>query len=337
VSYPTLYGHETMVEFLRKRLVNQRHRHAYLISGVPQIGKTTLAHRFAAALQCEHDDIEARPCGVCSSCRLLLGGNHPDLLTARPDEKTGAIKIDSVRELMRSIALKPYNSPYRVAILEHFDNAQDRAQDALLKTLEEPPPHVVLLLLASSPKAVLSTINSRCQSLPLRPLPLNTVKRALIDSGADEQQATLLAQLSAGRIGWALDALHQPQLLEHRTQILGALEGTLKGRLGERFQLAEELARYDKVELRLILEIWQTYLRDLALLAHRGPVIPCNLDRMPILEELVQHISPDAALKALSVTHYFLENTLYTNANVRLALEVMLMDYPNPSGVRVRH
>ena len=335
MSYPKLYGHETIVEFLRKRLVNNRHRHAYLISGVPQIGKMALAQRFAATLQCEHEEMGERPCGVCASCHLLLGGNHPDLIIARADEKTGAIKIDAIRELMRTIALKPYSSPYRVAILENFDNAQDRAQDALLKTLEEPPPHVVLLLLVSSPKSVLSTITSRCQSLPLRPLPLETVKQALMDSGADDQHAALLAQLSAGRIGWALGALHQPETLEHRTQILEALENALKGRLAERFQLAEELAKYDKVELRLMLDIWQTYLRDLVLLAHRSPVLPCNLDRMPVLEELVQQISPDAALKALQATHYLLEDTLYTNANVRLALEVMLMDYPvTPGKVR---
>lgn len=336
MSYPKLYGHETIVEFLRKRLINKRHRHAYLISGVPQIGKMALAQRFAATLQCEHADLGERPCGVCSSCHLLLGGNHPDMITARPDEKTGAIKIDAVRDLMRTIALKPYSSPYRVAILENFDNAQDRAQDALLKTLEEPPPHVVLLLLVSSPKGVLSTITSRCQSLPLRPLPLETVKQALRDYGAEEQHAALLAQLSAGRIGWALNAFHQPETLDHRTQILEALENALQGRLAERFQLAEELARYDKVELRMILEIWQTYLRDLVLLSHQSAVLPCNLDRMAVLESLVRQISPESALKALRATNYLLEDTLYTNANVRLALEVMLMDYPTQPGAKAR-
>jgi DNA polymerase-3 subunit delta' len=258
------------------------------------------------------------------------------MLTARPDEKTGAIKIDAVRELMRTIALKPYSSPYRVTILENFDNAQDRAQDALLKTLEEPPPHAVLILLVSSPKGVLSTITSRCQSLPLRPLPLDTVKQALLDSGAGDDQAALLAQLSAGRIGWALQALHHPEILTHRTQILDVLDNTLRGRLTQRFQLAEELAKYDKVELRLILEIWQTYLRDLALLTQRSAVTPCNLDRLPMLEEFANQISAEAALKALRTTHFLLEDTLYTNANVRLALEVMMLDYPAPPGVRVK-
>jgi DNA polymerase-3 subunit delta' len=318
-------------------MVNKRHRHAYLISGVPQIGKMALALRFAAALQCEHEDVEQRPCGVCTSCHLLLGGNHPDLLTARADEKTGAIKIDAVRELMRAIALKPYSSPYRVAILENFDNAQDRAQDALLKTLEEPPPHAVLILLVSSPKGVLSTITSRCQTLPLRPLPIDTVKQALLTYGAEEEQAALLAQLSAGRIGWALEALHQPQVLENRMQILTALEEALSGRLAQRFKLAEDLARYDKVELRLVLEIWQTYLRDLVLLTHQSPVMPCNLDRLSVLNDLTERINADQALKALRATNFLLEDTLYTNANVRLALEVMLMDYPASKSGHTRH
>lgn len=326
-----LYGHRWAVDFVRQSMAHGRTRHAYLITGTPQIGKSRLAHLFAMALNCESDEIAARPCFACPSCKRLVSGNHPDLIYAENDPRSGAIKIASVREVIRLLALKPFASRYRVALFYDFDFALGPAQDALLKTLEEPPPSAVLIIVARAPQNLLSTITSRCQQIPLRPLPTEEVHAALLAEGADEAQADLLARLSSGRIGWALSALHQPELLQKRSENLDMLREIVEGSRALRFEKAQELdtlAGKEKLVLREILETWQTYWRDLLLLALRSPIKPCNVDRLVELQQLVQRIRPEEAEQALRATRTMIEEVLPTNASPRLALEVLFLDYP---------
>jgi DNA polymerase-3 subunit delta' len=324
-------GHDWAVDFLRRSMQHRRNRHAYLITGSANIGKNQLAHMFAMALNCTHEDEDARPCGQCRSCRLTYSGNHPDMLYSTLDEKSGQLKIDTIREMMRLLALKPFDSRYRIALFNDFDHAAPRAQDALLKTLEEPPAHAVLILIAESPDLIMPTITSRCQVVPLRPLPSETVKNFLQMHGAEAERATLLARLSGGRIGWALDALHNEQTMADREEALNLLEEVVRGNRVKRFEIAERLdnvARKDKLAIRDLLEIWQTYWRDVLLLAQQTPVKPCNIDRRVQIEQLVQRIQVEDALKALQATRTLLTGTLKTNASVRLALEVLFLDYP---------
>jgi DNA polymerase-3 subunit delta' len=324
-------GHDWAVNFLRASLRHGRVRHAYLITGSHNIGKSTLAHAFAAALNCTHEDEARRPCGECSSCKRLRSGNHPDVLYTVQDERSGALRIDTLRALMRDLALKPFSSRYRVAILHDFDHAQPRAQDALLKTLEEPASHAVLLVLAQGLENVLPTIRSRCQWLPLRPVPTEQVRLALVGRGASPEQATLLARLSSGRIGWAIAALENPVVLEERDHILNMLGEAVRGCRAVRFGIADTLKREaekDRDALRYLLEIWQTFWRDVLLLAQHSPVKPCNTDRVVEMQQWVQRIQPRDAQRALLATRRLLYTTLATNANVLLALETMLLDYP---------
>ncbi len=326
-----VWGHDWAVDFLRKSMAHGRNRHAYLITGTSSIGKNQLAHAFAMALNCTHEDPAQHPCGECRSCRLIYSGNHPDMLYSRTDEKSGQLKIDAIREVTRLLALKPFDSRYRVAIFDDFDAAQPRAQDALLKTLEEPPGHAVLILLAQSTERVMTTITSRCQVVPLRPVASETVQRVLEMHGADEERATLLARLSSGRVGWALNALRDDVVMQERDDMLDMLENVISSSRAGRFAIAEDLdklARKDKGAIRTLLETWQTYWRDVLLLAQGSPVKPCNSDRHVQMQQLVQRIQPEDALHALQATRRTLNETLKTNASVRLALEVLFLDYP---------
>lgn len=326
-----VWGHDWAVEFLRKSMAHGRNRHAYLITGTSSIGKNQLAHAFAMALNCTHEDPAQHPCGECRSCRLIYSGNHPDMLYSETDAKSGQLKIDTIRDVMRLLALKPFDSRYRVAIFDDFDAAQPRAQDALLKTLEEPAPHAVLILLAQSTERVMSTITSRCQIVPLRPVPQETVQNFLQMHGAEEDRANLLARLSNGRIGWALNALREDVVMQEREDMLAMLENILSSNRAGRFAIAEDmdkLARKDKGAVRNLLETWQTYWRDVLLLAEGSPVKPCNSDRHVQIQQIVQRIQPEDALRALKATRSTLNETLKTNASVRLALEVLFLDYP---------
>ncbi len=322
-----VYGHDWAVEHLRKALANGRVRHAYLIVGTESIGKETLARAFAMTLNCTHEDEAARPCGVCRSCKLIASGNHPDMMYSELDSGTGALKIEEIRSVTQRIALKPYEARYRIAIFRDFDHARPQAQDALLKTLEEPPPQALLLVLAPSTESLLSTITSRSQVLNLRPVSMDGVREALIQHhGAAPDQADLLARLSGGRIGWAIRALQDPSILEQRTSALDILEELVGMTRAKRFDLAEGLSK-DKLSLYPLLELWQTYWRDVLLIVQGAGDTPANIDRRETIQRLAEMLTLDEALNALKATRTLLDS-LTTNLNLRLALEVMFLDYP---------
>lgn len=327
IQHWRVYGHDWAVEQFQRSLIHQRIRHAYLIVGAESVGKETLARTFAMALNCLHDDVLQRPCFECRICRQILSGNHADVLYSQSDPNSGILRIEEVRLMTGRIALKPFDARYRVAIFRDFDNAQPRAQDALLKTLEEPPPHAVLVLLARSQEPILSTITSRSQMIHLRPANAHDIHHTLTSIyAADDVHAELLARLSGGRVGWAIRSLEDEAALEQRSAALDLLEDILsKSRVG-RFALAEDLSK-DKLALIPLLELWQSYWRDLLLLVTDCGVDLMHTDRTAHLSRLAAQVSEAETLTALRATQTLL-STLKTNANVRLALEVMLLDYP---------
>ncbi|MFQ3567970.1 MAG: DNA polymerase III subunit [Aggregatilineales bacterium] len=320
-------GHDWAVDHLRRGMANRRVRHAYLFLGPESIGKLTLARAFAAALNCAHDDLQHRPCGACSACQRIASGNHPDVIYAQPDPATGTLKIEEVRSITARIALKPFEARFRIAILPSFERAQPRAQDALLKTLEEPPPHAILILTAPSSEPILPTIISRSQVLRLRPLPPDLVATILeARFGADRETALLLGRISGGRLGWAIEALTDPDRLLARREALDLLARLLFQNRTARFEEAEKLAR-EKAELTALLDLWQMFWRDALLMAAGAGMPIANIDRREELATLVERTTAAEILTALRATQAALA-ALNTNANARLAVEVMLLDYP---------
>ncbi len=254
-------GHDWAVDFLRNGLLNRRTRHAYLITGTRSVGKMTLARNFAMALNCQHENMSLRPCFQCKSCKGTLSGNNPDLIYSQVED-SGRLKIDEVRRITRLLALRPYASRYRVAIFDDFDMASPQSQDALLKTLEEPASYAVLILLAQSTDRILSTITSRSQIVPLRPVSLEVITQELMLQGASEDRADLIARLSSGRMGWALEALADEDVLAFRADMLDMLRDIIASNRVERLKISDQLSRKmgrDKPLLRYVLEIWQTY------------------------------------------------------------------------------
>ncbi|WP_119065341.1 DNA polymerase III subunit delta' [Aggregatilinea lenta] len=325
-QYWPVIGHEWAIEHLDRALRHNRMRHAYLITGPGHIGKTTLARAFAAALVCTG---EHAPCGECRACRLIAHSSHPDLTIIDSGEKGSVLKIEQVRDLQQVLSLRPYEARYRVAILRRFHEANPAAANALLKTLEEPTRDVVIILTAESTDALLPTIVSRCQPIQLRPLPLQTVRDALVERyDAPPEQAEMLARLSGGRIGWAIAALQAPEELELRQQAVVLLEQALQGKRRERFKLVEGMPG-DKGALLPLLDVWQGYWRDALLLASGSQAPITNYDHAEQLSALAQAIGTAAAHHALDATCRTIV-ALGKNANARLALEVLMLDYPTP-------
>jgi len=318
-------GHEWAVTLLRRSLVEGRIGHAYLITGSPQIGKTTLAQTFAKALNCSWPQVDERPCDACRSCRLVSDGNHPDVQIIEPD---GAyLKIGQVRALQRQVALSPVEGHWKVYILREMECATTEAANALLKTLEEPPSHAVLILTASEAETLLSTIVSRCQPIPLRPLSLQAVKQALVDRWqVPPERAVLLANLSGGRLGWAVEASRKPALLERRSQQLDALRELMTQGRAERFAYADKLSR-NPVVLRETLGLWLTWWRDLLLTTHGSAASLTHQDRNADLQQWAERLQPEQALQAVEAIRAAIQG-LDSHANPRLTAEVLMLNLP---------
>ncbi len=319
-------GHDWAVEFLQRALAHGRSRHAYLFIGTAGLGKRQLALAFVMAQNCEAGDA-ARPCQQCRSCQLIASERSPDIIFTRTSGNNETILIEEIRRVSTFFALHPYEMRHRIAILDNFERAAPNAQDALLKTLEEPPSYASLILLAREEGSILPTILSRCQQLRLRPSPPAKLAEQLITHcGSPPERASLLAQISGGRPGWAIRALRDPTLLAARDDALDTLAACLSQSRAERFVLAEHLAK-DKSAFAEILDWWLSYWRDITLLSRDGEWSPTHHDRISKLRFLAANLSWREIQRATSATRTLSER-LSLNLNLRLAIEVLLLAYP---------
>jgi DNA polymerase III subunit delta' len=319
-------GHAWAVDLLRQHVTRGEMRHAYLMTGPIGVGRRTLALRLAQALNCPQPVAPGEPCGVCRTCLQIEGMRHADLTVVQAEQEGGVLKIDQVREVLRTVSLKPFQSPYRIALFLRFHEANANAQNALLKTLEEPPGHALILLTADNAEQLLPTIVSRCEIIRLRPLPVDDVTNFLTAQDTDMEQARLLAHLSGGRPGIALNLLHDSSALAFREERLADFRTLMASSRRVKFAAAEKLAR-DRETLRRTLLIWSAYWRDVLLLSAGSDVPLTNIDRLTELQALAGQLSLAEARRAVSEIELGLER-LERNINPRLLLEVLLLDLP---------
>ncbi len=317
-------GHEWTVKLLERSLANGRTAHAYLLLGLPQVGKTTLALNFAQALNCLD---EGKPCGQCRSCLKIAHGNHPDVRVI--EAVNGTIKIDQIRAMQREVALSPHEGRWKVYIIRQMERATTEAANCLLKTLEEPPAQVILILTASDMDQLLPTIISRCQVLNLRPPSMLLVQKALEERWEiDSERARLLARLSVGRLGWAVRASEDEAILRKRERRLGEMIELMgQGRV-ERLRHAQHLSKSPE-GLREVLDLWLSWWRDLLLIKGDSSTEVTNVDREATLRSQARGYSLIQVwdfIEALRTAVWQLEH----NANTRLTLEVLMLSLPVP-------
>ena len=323
-------GHEWATELLAQAIRGGRPSHAYLFTGLSQVGKITLATAFAQALLCETG--EGAPCGgsvdPCRTCQRVAQGRYPDVQFIAAEKN--AIQIDQVRALQGDAAVAPLEGRRKVFIIREVERATLPAANALLKSLEEPPPQVILLLTATRRDQVLPTILSRCQLVGLRPLPLEQVQTALQARWhVDEERAALLARLSGGRLGWAVTAHTDPDLWQARAKYLDDLLAlTAEGHLG-RLAYAETLSRAG-ADVETALGLWATWWRDVLLVQHALGDEVLNLDRKA---QLLQQAGLFHVEQAENALHDLVQTArrIRANVNARLALDVLLLRLPKPA------
>ncbi len=318
MTFANIIDHDRQKEILRRALKNKRLAHAYLFEGPEGVGKKLVALALARALFCE----ESEGCGECAACRKVDHLNHPDLhlLTAEGPQ----IKIDQVRKLQHDISLRPLEAEVRICLIDGAESLNAAAANALLKTLEEPLPGTLLILLSAQPEMLIDTIRSRCQRLRFNRLSRSRLA-GILEHRLDlsGQEAQVLAALSNGSFQKAFGE-NRSLYLERRKELLRSLVSLSTGSIFPLFDLAQELAD-DKENLPEILDIIQSFYRDLLLLLHGRP--ENELVNIDLRETLYAQFRTERVpgllnkLEALDQARLHLQR----NVNRQLAMETMLM------------
>src|SRR5512141_1533078 len=284
-----LIGNEWAVDMLKKHVVNGTTRHAYLFAGPPGLGRRTLALRFAQALNCQTPVAAGIPCGTCRDCQQIAAMQHADLNVVQAEAEGGTLKVDQIREARRVLTLKPYQAKHRVALFLRFQEANDNAANALLKTLEEAPSYAVLILTADNPEQLLPTIVSRCEVLRLRPLKIEEVQKDLVNRGIESNRANLIAHISGGRPGYARRLVQDDLLLEKREERLNDMLAMLPATRVEKFKYADLLSK-DKDGMRQTILFWLSYWRDVMLRTAQAASPLVNVDRNVEIEDIADRM-----------------------------------------------
>lgn len=203
MDFKGIVGHEDIIRHFKSSIEMDKLSHAYIINGEVASGKKMLARAFAATLQCEQGG--ADPCNTCQSCKQAESGNHPDIITVT-HEKPNVISVDEIREqVLDSICIKPYKSRYKIYIIPDAQMMNTQAQNALLKTIEEPPEYGILLLLTSNLDKMLPTVLSRCLVLNTKPVRERDMLEYLHkEMGLTEDKAYFCLDFAQGNLGKAI-------------------------------------------------------------------------------------------------------------------------------------
>lgn len=218
-GFNDIIGHEKIIKHLRSAISLDMVSHAYILNGPEYSGKMMLAEAFAAALQCTGEG--ERPCMACRSCRQAADHNQPDIIYVQ-HEKPNTIGVDDIRtQINQDIGIKPYSSRYKVYIVDGAEKMNQQAQNALLKTIEEPPAYAVILLLTTNADSFLQTILSRCITLNLKAVREDVIRAYLMRNyQIPDYQADVCAAFAQGNVGKAIQLASSEDFHELKASVL---------------------------------------------------------------------------------------------------------------------
>lgn len=324
LSFNDCIGQSGVITHLTSAISEGKVSHAYLISGDEGSGKMMIAERFAAALQCT--GLGTRPCGSCIACMQSESHNHPDIVYVTHDRSM--IRVDDIRsQVIADIAIKPYSGQYKIYIIDDADKMNEQAQNALLKTLEEPPAYAVIILLAINTGAFLPTILSRCVQLTTHPVEQDVITSYLTaNARVPDYFARLCSAFSEGSIGKALRYASDEAFGHIRDDILRLVHDIGSMTRAEILDFCEMLG--DESHKALIpdyLSLLRLWYRDVLVFKSTG-----DLKRLLFAEE-ADDVRRDAGLRTYAGLNDILseldhtEQSLGYNIYLSSAMELLLL------------
>lgn len=322
-KFQDIVGQEQIKEHFGNALSTGKVSHAYIINGEKNAGKEFIAKVFAMALQCEKGGPE--PCQECHSCRQALSGNHPDIIRVT-HEKPNTISVDDIRsQVNNDVAIKPYSSAYKIYIINEADKMTTQAQNAILKTLEEPPAYAVIILLTANLNALLPTILSRCVVLNMKPVSDEQVKKYLMEQlQVPDYKAEVCVAFARGNVGKAKALASSEDFENVKAEALSLLKYIQDMELNEIITAIKKIAEF-KLEISDYLDIFAVWYRDVLLFKATNDV------NHLIFREEIQNIRKTAqrssyegietVIRALDTA----KKRLDANVNFELVMELMIL------------
>ena len=282
VDFRKLAGHKSTLKSLHGG-GRQQPFPSLVFSGPSGVGKRLAGVWYAAFLNCLSPEVEA-PCGDCPACRKIVGSGHPDVQYLTVPESKTVIGVGEVREAIHQLQYSPFEGNFRVLIMENAERLTDEAQNALLKTLEEPPSRAVLVLVTPLFGALIPTVASRCRAVRFQILSEVEVMAHLTAQGVEEEKARSLARLCRGSLGMALDLLANPESLTRRDESIGLFLPLLGQDLWNATETAQKLDKLKTGGLDSVLALGAGVYRDLLVIAGGCPDLVTHESHLPALQ-----------------------------------------------------
>ena len=318
-----ILGNEHIVEHFKKAIENNKISHAYIINGEKGMGKRTVAKAFAMTLLCEEKGTV--PCMKCHSCVQALTDNNPDLIMITPDKPT-TLSIDHIRQtLVNDVELKPYSNSHKVYIVEDAELMNNAAQNAILKTIEEPPEYAVIILLTTNISALLQTVLSRCVKLDMQPLKKEVVKKYLMEKEkVVDYQADIAVSFAGGNLGKAIELSKSQDFAEMLDEVIQLLRYIKDMQAYEVVAAVKRASEY-KFRFTDYIDLMILWFRDV--LVYKASQ---NVNEL-IFKDEIQAIKKHAAKSSYNGIEHILEAMnkaklrLKANVNFDVAIEMMFL------------
>lgn len=322
-GFRDIIGQEQIKEHFTRAIENHTVSHAYILSGEAGMGKMMMAKAFAMTLLCERGGLE--PCMECHSCRQFASDNHPDVIYVR-HEKPNSIGVDDIRvQLNNDIAIKPYSSAYKIYIVDEAEKMTIQAQNAMLKTIEEPPSYGVILLLTTNTEAFLPTILSRCIAMKFKPLSDKAIQSYLMDKlGIPRDQADICTAFARGNLGKAAQLASSEEFNLMRSKVLSIMKHVKEMDISELLAAIKELVDL-KLDINECLDFMQMWYRDVLMFK-----VTNNINLLIFKDEYkaINDAAKVGSFEGLEGVVHAVDKAkirLGANVNMELAMELMLL------------
>lgn len=324
-GFKDVVGHKNIIKYIESAVSADAVSHAYILNGERGSGKKMLANLFAMSLQCQNRQEDGDACGKCQSCKQAVSGNHPDIIRVT-HEKPNTISVDDIREQVNNdIVIKPYSSKYKIYIIPEADLMTVQAQNALLKTIEEPPEYAVIMLLTENAETLLPTIRSRCVMMKLRNIKDQLVKKYLMEQmEIPDYKADVCVAFAQGNMGKAIMLATSDHFNEIKEEAVHLLKNIDEMDVSELMEAVKKCMTY-KLEINDYLDIIAIWYRDVLIYKATKSV-----DRVVFSDQL-RYIRERASKSSYEGIENILEgiekakSRIKANVNFELTMELLLL------------